>query len=326
MKRWPLALLLVFLAANSLQAEDKAHEEANMILVKASDLETFKVGEIPKFRLEVHFSFFRPRTTEIKGVFTREADSPFLWHEELEFGDYRFHKVRIRKQIWTRENSDFIPMPVQELWGALYFTNFSLSDNDVVKRVHDMKINSIQGRCIEFETVVGNDKKEKQICVQKDSGYLISWEDGTKEISYSDFEPLGERVRPRRIAIDFQGMEKMVADINYQEVEKFDPVDFEAIIGGEVTDICSASRNPIAKFVPDPVYPLTVRRGAYKGKIIVDVKVGPDGSVLAAAVLQSLQPDLDAAVLDAAKKWKFEPGTCDGNSVKSFTQMTVTYH
>src|SRR5579871_654112 len=128
MKSWPLAILLVVLTASPVRCEDKTREEANQLLMKASDLETFKVGELPKFRLEVHFSFIRPKEQEVKGVFTREADNAGLWHEELEFGDYRFQKVRIRRQIWTRENADFVPMPVQKLWNALYWTNFNLSD------------------------------------------------------------------------------------------------------------------------------------------------------------------------------------------------------
>jgi TonB family protein len=324
MKRWHLSILFILLGTSALHAEDKAREEANIILLKASDLETFKLNEAPKFHLEVHFSFVRPKDAEITGVYTREIDAPYLWHEELEFGLYKFHRVRIRKQIWTRSNSDFAPMPVQALWGGLFHTSFQLNETDVVKRVHDRKLNGIDVRCIEVETVRGQDKDEKQICVQKDNGYPVFWENTDMQVSYSDFSPIGPKVRPHRIAIDFEGMEKLVADVKYDEVEKFDPAGFEPIIGGEVADVCVTSTSPAEKYAPDPVTSLTLRHGTNKGKMITDVLVGPDGTVLNATVEMSLQDYLDATVLDGIKKWKFEPGTCNGKPVKSVTRITTT--
>jgi TonB family protein len=325
MKKWPVAIILVILSTTCSFAEDKNVMEANSILLRAADQETFKVGEAPKFRLEVRFSYFRQGKEEAKGLYVRETDSAVLWHEDLEFGNFNYQRARIRKQIWTRQNHDFVPLSVRELWAALNPTGSVLSRTAIVKRIKNRRIDSVEARCVEYEDIHGNDKTEGHFCVQSDTGYLVYWESDKWTISYSEFSPLGQKVRPRRIVLDFNGTDKIVADVNYRLVDKFDPTGFEPIVGGEVSELCLTSRPPIAKYAPDPVYPLTVQRGLYKGKIIVDVKVAPDGHVLNDAIAQSLQDDLDAAALDGVKKWQFEPGTCNGNAVTSFTMVTATY-
>jgi TonB family protein len=323
--RMVVLLILFALAAKLSYADDQARIEANLILRKASDLETFNPGGGPQFRLEVRFSFLRQEKEVAKGTFTREFESPVLWHENLEFGDFRYHKVRIRKQIWTSQNYDFVPMPVQGLWGGLYWTNFGLPASDIVKGIRNRKIGIIPARCVEIERVVGNEKDSQEVCVQADAGYVIYGQFGGKRYSYSDFSPVGPRVRPRRITIDFNEVEKIVAEVNYNEVERFDPAGFEPIVGGEVRDVCTATRPPVAKSAPDPKYPPNVQRGYY-GKIEMELKIDQDGRVLNAAVLQSLQPDLDADALRVVKTWQFEPGTCDGKPTTSFTNVKLTYH
>jgi TonB family protein len=325
MRCWLLALAFLFVTAIPAQADEKAREDAILMLRKASDLETFKPGEAPKFSLEVHFKLVRGGKEAVTGIFTREDNSAALWHEELALGPFHFRRVRIKRQIWTRQNSDFIPLPVEGLWGALYWSNFGLADTDIAKRVKEKKIDDVPARCIEIESVRGDEKEQREMCVRADTGYLIYGQMGERRYSYSEFGPVGPRSRPRHIVVDFNSTDKVVADVNYKLVEKFDPVGFEPIVDGEVRNVCTTTRSPAAKFAPDPKYPPSVPHG-YKGKIIVDVKVATDGHVLNAAALQSLQPEIDASAVETVKTWQFEPGTCDGNPVTSFTRVTVTYH
>lgn len=320
-----LALVLLLFTAIHLRADEKAREDAGLLLLKASNLETFKTGEAPKFSLEVRFAMLRDGKEAAKGVFTREFDSPALWHEEVEFGSYHYRKVRIKRQIWTLQNYDFIPLPVEGMREGLYWTNFGIADADVVKRIKDKKMDDGAAKCIEIENVRGDEKEDREICVRADTGYVIYGQFGSRRYTYSEFSPIGSKMRPRHIVVDFNDHDKVVADVNYKLVDQFDPVGFEPIAGGELRDVCTASHAPMAKFAPDPKYPPNVPHG-YKGKIIVDVKVAADGHVLNAAALQSLQPEIDATAVETVKTWQFEPGTCDGNPVTSITRVELTYH
>jgi len=318
-------MLAVLFAAFPSLAEDKAREEANILFLNASDLATFKPSERPRYHLEVHFTFHRPNRPDIHGTFVRDYDSPEQMHEELEFGDFRLNRVRMQNHIWTRKNDDFVPMPIEELWRALNTTTFRMSSTDVVKRVHDHKIGGVEGRCVDFENIYGNSKQDGQICVEKNIGAVIYWKYGNREISYSDYSQFVGKVRPRRFTIVEGGLDSIVADAKYTEIEAFPPDAFAPLADAESTDVCTSSRGPIVKFSPDPDYPGSIPRGLYKGKVIVDVKVAADGHVENEAVVQTVQSDLDAAALKAVKKWHFEPGTCNGNAVTSFSKVEVTY-
>ncbi|HYR90743.1 MAG TPA: TonB family protein [Terriglobia bacterium] len=57
-----------------------------------------------------------------------------------------------------------------------------------------------------------------------------------------------------------------------------------------------------------PDYPESLRKKGAAGNIALRVDVGPDGKVKTAAVASSQLPDMDAATLNAVKKWSFKPG------------------
>lgn len=57
-----------------------------------------------------------------------------------------------------------------------------------------------------------------------------------------------------------------------------------------------------------PDYPEALRKKGAAGNIALRVDVGPDGKVKTAAIASSQLPDMDAATLNAVKKWSFKPG------------------
>ena len=57
-----------------------------------------------------------------------------------------------------------------------------------------------------------------------------------------------------------------------------------------------------------PDYPEALRRKGATGTITLQVGIGPDGKVKAASITKSQLEDLNAATLDAVKKWSFKPG------------------
>ena len=54
------------------------------------------------------------------------------------------------------------------------------------------------------------------------------------------------------------------------------------------------------------VYPEAARQANVRGIVIMQITVGPDGSVTAARPLRSI-PMLDAAAIEAVKQWQYEP-------------------
>jgi protein TonB len=80
---------------------------------------------------------------------------------------------------------------------------------------------------------------------------------------------------------------------------------------------------------PEPVYKteieLTARAKAEgtEGKLKLRLTVGRDGSVVNVDVLGSVAPDVDAAAVEAAKKWRFRPAMACGRPVAGGTYVLV---
>ena len=74
-----------------------------------------------------------------------------------------------------------------------------------------------------------------------------------------------------------------------------------------------------------PVYPPVARDAGVAGVVIVEVRIGADGSVESAHVLRSI-PLLDQAALDAVKQWQFEPTLMNGAPVPIMMTVTINFY
>jgi len=60
--------------------------------------------------------------------------------------------------------------------------------------------------------------------------------------------------------------------------------------------------------------------------VVVEVRVGVEGKVDAAQIIETGGSDLDLMVLDAVKKWEFEPAKCDGDPVSDKGTAAIYFH
>jgi protein TonB len=73
-----------------------------------------------------------------------------------------------------------------------------------------------------------------------------------------------------------------------------------------------------------PVYPSIAQVARVSGMVIVEATIGPTGDVLDAKVLRSI-PLLDAAALDAVRRWRFTPTLLNGKAVAVVMTVTVDF-
>ncbi len=74
-----------------------------------------------------------------------------------------------------------------------------------------------------------------------------------------------------------------------------------------------------------PVYPEDCRKEKIHGAVILESRIGEDGSVKGVTALESPDPRLSAAGIEAAKQWLFEPSMLDGKPVEVFMVFTVKF-
>jgi TonB family protein len=73
-----------------------------------------------------------------------------------------------------------------------------------------------------------------------------------------------------------------------------------------------------------PVYPETARAQNVQGVVILELRIGADGSVVDARILRSI-PLLDDAALTAARQWQFRPVLLNGVPVEVIMNATINF-
>jgi TonB family protein len=75
----------------------------------------------------------------------------------------------------------------------------------------------------------------------------------------------------------------------------------------------------------DPKYPVIESMRSRSGIVMTQLRIQPDGSVGGVTVLRKVQPQIDEAVVDAFKQWRFQPPTHDGKPVTAYMIMAMNY-
>lgn len=73
-----------------------------------------------------------------------------------------------------------------------------------------------------------------------------------------------------------------------------------------------------------PVLPEGARAAGVSGSVLVEIEIDATGRVSSARVLRSI-PRLDAAALEAVRRWEYEPATLLGRPVPVIVTAVVTF-
>ena len=75
-----------------------------------------------------------------------------------------------------------------------------------------------------------------------------------------------------------------------------------------------------------PRYPPSAARSGIEGTVILIIDVDANGNVTNVSVEKSSRNrDLDRAAMEAARKWRFNPGTSGGNKVAGRVRVPVDF-
>ncbi|HEV2718591.1 MAG TPA: energy transducer TonB [Thermoanaerobaculia bacterium] len=75
----------------------------------------------------------------------------------------------------------------------------------------------------------------------------------------------------------------------------------------------------------EPKFPIVEAMRNHSGLVLTQLRIEPDGSVGAVTVLQKVQPQIDAAAIEALKQWHFKPPMRDGKPVVAYMMMATAF-
>jgi periplasmic protein TonB len=85
-----------------------------------------------------------------------------------------------------------------------------------------------------------------------------------------------------------------------------------------------ADTPPVPISAPKPVYTDWLREARIEGKVLLRVLVGTDGLVKK-VVVESGPKGLDAAAVEAVRRWTFRPGLSDGRPVEVWVAIPILF-
>jgi protein TonB len=90
------------------------------------------------------------------------------------------------------------------------------------------------------------------------------------------------------------------------------------VVGGEVLA-------PVRLHAPSPVYPEVARRIRKEGVVVLELRLGADGSIAALRPLTALGFGLEESAVEAVSKWRFAPATYRGKPVPVLYNLSVKF-
>jgi TonB family protein len=305
------AVLLLVVGSRVSPGEDvQLRSRAVALLNQASVVNRFQGGPY-NVRTEVSFSATAADGSLQGGSYTRNRGTDGALRQDLRFGDYSSSSISIESMVGKTPGWDDPPYAARVILRLVPFGAGSFDSSDVIEQIKDGSYGGRPAACIEFETIVGENRLPGEICIDKANGTLLELRMGSKLFEYSDFYSVKGGLFPAQIVYR-DGAFSLNATLKMTVLEERPEDAFKVPSDWTQGNFCKQFQWPVAKVSPQPH-----GEGAPDAPVTdvaVHLYVSATGTVSGAEVLRPVRADLDAEAVKQASKWVFEPGTCDGRA------------
>jgi hypothetical protein len=322
-----------------------ARDEAAQLLLRAENagLQLSNDRSSP-YHERVMFTLVGTPPGDLKGQIIKDYLSSSEWRERSELGDYKRVTVRSGQQLGEFRSAAFEPLWMEPLRRSLPPVVMHLDGTERIKKITTRTISGVANKCIEYETRKEGNRQENELCINEAAGTLTILRErilegacvlGCKtETEWSDYKPFNGKLYPRHVRITKYRF--IDADVEFSSGSDLTPSSFRIPRNLEVRKACDTTSPPTRLNGELPNYPHRMNEWLFEGSVVVQARIGVDGRVQEAQIanqhsqvqgITGVTPgidgrDLDAAVLDAVRKWVFEPAKCDGAPMVENTLIT----
>ncbi len=310
-------------------AKDSPEEKARPLLKAASERSLFHADRSAPFGLVFKFQLRTPGSKPTPGAYSWLLTPEGDWRKEMKFLDYSDLRIYRGNTLWAKRNIDFRPLQAGRIEGAL--SNFVYVDRaeDEITRYSTTSEHHVDLRCVD----VRRDRSSRKFCFDADNN-LRKVEEKRRSISsdvdivyeYSDFKQLGKKFAPSKILAKRDGFVVLDGSIEtLTPVANLDPSLLTPPVDAVKRNGCLTPSLPKEKETSNPHYPATARSEHQQGTVVTYALIGNDGLVKKTEVIQTGGQALDAAVLDAVRKWQFEPAKCGDVPVDFEVEVAISF-
>ncbi len=266
--------------------------------------------------------------TTAQGDYIFDWVSPTEWREEIKFANYERLRVRDANGYWQKSTLDYQPMLVYELSGMLHVKDvLRVRSVQTLGKVKSREKNGVRQSCVAVNWAKATDRV---LCFDESNGALIGIEYPQNDrqapppisrIEFGAFHSVGAKLVPFEIRAFKDG--KAVATVKVLEITEVKEVNTalfnppsDAVLWPQCDDMQDAE--PVER-VPLNYSP-AIRTMAARRVILYGV-VEVNGSLSHVTVIQSANPDMNTAALEAYRRWRYKPAQCGQTPIRVETSM-----
>lgn len=241
---------------------------------------------------------------------------------EFTYGTYKFIRVQNGPEIATYRSAPAEPAALTSVrkLGNAFRGRFETAD--IVRRIADATVDGRAARCIDFDTLKGDQQQSGQLCVDARTGLLLSVRQGDEIIRQSAFFTFNNAFLPGHIE-RWQVNEKLL-ELDQKVVSRTDyPPDYFAYPQDAVIDhACREFHRAFAENTPQPP-PKTQSNEVIA--VRVHGRIGADGRPTALQVLGAPRADLAEEAVRVVAQWTFHPPMCEYQPVTMEADFEIRF-
>jgi len=262
------------------------------------------------FHLQAKIKLSQDKGAETEGSYLLVWASPAHWREEFAFSD--FNQVRVSGQggIWEKREPSYLSLRVWQLMQALaFYGRLDLQREESAAKIRVKKRNGASLRCIEI-MIHDHDMAVRELCFSADAAQLVSehYVPSDRTYEFSDYLGVGTKFFPRHVRV-YDG-KTLAADFSVAELKEANNISSELFENPAQAEWRAWCASPEAG--GDPLTRIYSRFVQKKGEATLYGVIGVDGLWHGLHVLKPGGPDHDSEVLEALKRERWKPTSCNG--------------
>jgi len=227
---------------------------------------------------------------------------------EFTYGTYKFIKVQDGGEFATSRSESGEPAALTSVRKLIPAFHGQFEPADIIRRVGEATVDGRRARCIDFDTLKGDQQQSGQVCVDAQTGLLLLVRQGDETIRQSSYYHFNNASLPGHI-------ERWVGDQKLIEIDsrvvvrtEYPPDYFDYPMDAKIENACREFHRAFADLTPQPE-PKAQSNEAIS--VRVHGRVGKDGKPNGLRVLDAVRPDLGEEALRIVSAWTFHPAMCE---------------
>jgi hypothetical protein len=241
---------------------------------------------------------------------------------EFTYGNYKFIRVQDGSEMATYRSESTEPAELTLVRNLMPAFRGSFEPADLIRAIVDTTVEGQPARCIDFDTLKGDQQQSGQVCVDAQRGFLLSVRQGDETIRQSAYFRFNDAWLPGHL-------ERWVADEKLLEIDSkvvvrtdYPPEYFDYPAEAKITNSCGEFHRAFADNNPQPA-PKTLSNEAIT--VRVHGRVSKDGKPAALKALDTARPDLAEEAVRVVSKWTFHPAMCVYEPAMQEMDFEVTF-